>query len=1029
MKRHYLSILSIGLLFLILLSSCGGGGAGSSSSSPGGPSSMVTLTVGGSGQAASLKIEKKTLFAQAAGWFNGLIKTDEVIAGIPSNVSKITFTVSAPDFNTLTRTDPVSGQSIITETFTVPNGDNRHFAIYAYDSTGTAVYTGSTDADLNGSAVTLNISMVAATAATYTISGTVTDTTGKGVSGATVTLTGATDSPSAAVSSKAVPGRRSLILASMRSSTATTDSSGQYTFAGLASGTYTISVSLSGYSFSPSSSTVTVSNSNITGQNFVGTSTPSTHVISGTVSTVTTATGVLSGVTMTLSGSSSATATTDANGNYSFTGLQNGNYTITPSLTGYTFAPTNISVNVNSADVTGQNFAASSIGCNNIGSINITSISPAQGTVLTANQNYTFNATVQYNFQTDNPSSIGISVVNGNDNTLDNVTLQGISVATSSGAANVSAGATMAYQGKPVTSATVTVDLVPQGFSCTNVSDSVTYIVKPATTTYTISGTITSNGSGLQGVTVMLTGAGNSGATTDVNGNYSFSNVANGSYTVTPSLTGSSFNPVSASVTVNNSNVTQNFTASGTPHFISGSITSNGSGLKGVTITLTGAGSSSTTTDANGNYSFANAANGSYTITPLLTGYSFTPASVSVTVNNSNVTQNFTASAISAAGTISGTIIFGSSGLQGVTVVLTTTGSSTTTTDANGNYSFANVANGVNYTIVPSLTGYSFSPGYSIGTVNSSSIVQNFTVYRSSTWPVGSNPTNVAIDSSGNVWVANYGGNSVTEISNANDSVTTFKVGTNPHGIVIDSSGNVWVTNQGDNTVAKLSSAGTLLGTFPVGSGPRGIKIDSSGNAWVSNGGSNTVTKLSPAGILLGTFQVGSGPWGLSIDSSGNVWTANYGSPSALGNTVTKLSPAGTLLGTFTVGSGPHSVRIDPSGNAWVSIAGSDTAPGNTVTELSSSGAVIGTFTVGSEPHGIAIDSSGIVWVANYGSATSPGSTVSQLSSSGSLLSTLIAGLNPAGIAIDPSGNIWVANYGSNTVTQLKLIASPTTPF
>jgi pimeloyl-ACP methyl ester carboxylesterase len=72
---------------------------------------------------------------------------------------------------------------------------------------------------------------------------------------------------------------------------------------------------------------------------------------------------------------------------------------------------------------------------------------------------------------------------------------------------------------------------------------------------------------------------------------------------------------------------------------ISGTVTLNGTGLAGVTVTLTGIGTSSTvTTDANGVYTFSNAANGSYTLTPSLTGYTFSPSSVPVVVNNGDET-------------------------------------------------------------------------------------------------------------------------------------------------------------------------------------------------------------------------------------------------------------------------------------------------------------------------------------------------------------------------------------------------------
>jgi len=176
----------------------------------------------------------------------------------------------------------------------------------------------------------------------------------------------------------------------------------------------------------------------------------------------------------------------------------------------------------------------------------------------------------------------------------------------------------------------------------------------PATpSTYSISGQVTYNGSGLSGVTVSLTGAASNSKTTDVNGNYTFDGLQNGLYTITPSKTGYSFTPASPQVTINNANATQNFTASLIPpstYSITGQVTYNGSGLSGVTITLTGAGSTSTITNLNGNYTFAGAQNGSYTVTPSMTGYTFTPASKAVTVNGANITgTNFSGSVASAA--------------------------------------------------------------------------------------------------------------------------------------------------------------------------------------------------------------------------------------------------------------------------------------------------------------------------------------------------------------------------------------------
>jgi hypothetical protein len=77
---------------------------------------------------------------------------------------------------------------------------------------------------------------------------------------------------------------------------------------------------------------------------------------------------------------------------------------------------------------------------------------------------------------------------------------------------------------------------------------------------------------------------------------------------------------------------------------ISGIVTDNsGTALSGVTVSLTGASSASTTTDTSGFYRFTGLSNGSYTITPTKTGYTFSPVNRTVSVNGGDVIgQNFT---------------------------------------------------------------------------------------------------------------------------------------------------------------------------------------------------------------------------------------------------------------------------------------------------------------------------------------------------------------------------------------------------
>ena len=162
--------------------------------------------------------------------------------------------------------------------------------------------------------------------------------------------------------------------------------------------------------------------------------------------------------------------------------------------------------------------------------------------------------------------------------------------------------------------------------------------------TYTISGTVTLNGTGtaVAGVTIKLTGASTASATTGSDGKFSFTGMANGTYYVTPSLTEYSFDPISKEVVISDADVGgQDFTAILTgpvgPYSISGKVTGDVS--QGVTITLSGKKNKITTTDSSGNYSFTGLVAGDYTVTPSpLTDYAFDPVFASVTITGTSVT-------------------------------------------------------------------------------------------------------------------------------------------------------------------------------------------------------------------------------------------------------------------------------------------------------------------------------------------------------------------------------------------------------
>ncbi len=116
-------------------------------------------------------------------------------------------------------------------------------------------------------------------------------------------------------------------------------------------------------------------------------------------------------------------------------------------------------------------------------------------------------------------------------------------------------------------------------------------------------------------------------------------------------------------------------------------------------------------TESDGSYQFSRLrTGGNYTVSASKPHFTMTPASHTLNNLNSDQTRNFTATATAAPfHTISGQITNNSVGLPGVTVTLSGSQSGLRTTDSNGNFSFELAAAG-NYTVTPSIVGFTFGP-------------------------------------------------------------------------------------------------------------------------------------------------------------------------------------------------------------------------------------------------------------------------------------------------------------------------------
>lgn len=303
-------------------------------------------------------------------------------------------------------------------------------------------------------------------------------------------------------------------------------------------------------------------------------------------------------------------------------------------------------------------------------------------------------------------------------------------------------------------------------------------------------------------------------------------------------------------------------------------------------------------------------------------------------------------------------------------------------------------------------------------------------------------PSAVAIDSTGEIWVASYNG-AASLFTNLGLPVFAHGITGNnleeSYGAAVDVNDVAWIANEqsagsvnnGGGSMTLLSNAGVSPANYAMGGiyFPSAVAFDTSGVAWVTDYGNSSVTLLGGDGTPLSGAKGYSAknlmePVAVATDAMCNAYVGNQS-----GKTVTLVTADGSSFTDFTVGNGPSGIAIDAGGHVWTANFYGDSVGlvyGGKV--ISGSG-----FTGGglNHPQGIAADGAGNVWVANY---RAPGLT--ELASAA--VTTPEAVLSPTagwgadsgmaesfGIAIDASGNVWVSNVATNTLTEFVGIAAP----
>lgn len=186
----------------------------------------------------------------------------------------------------------------------------------------------------------------------------------------------------------------------------------------------------------------------------------------------------------------------------------------------------------------------------------------------------------------------------------------------------------------------------------------------------------------------------------------------------------------------------------------------------------------------------------------------------------------------------------------------------------------------------------------------------------------GSLPTGVAVDNQQRVWIANYFSGSVTCYGTDGVAIAgmTYATGATPAAIASDpDSGDVFVANVDGNSISRIRAGVVTTFALPVGMKPGGIAIAADHLLWVAGNGDGRVRRYTPEFVQVGTETfISPGLTAVAFDPRDGV--AWIGSPN--GQRIMRLSPAGAVLGNYASGAFPSSIAIDRRGHLWVAGGG-----------------------------------------------------------------------------------------------------------